>query len=540
MIESLKEQTKKLTSWDLTDRQICDIEMLLNGAFSPLEGFLNEADYHTVLNDMKLANNQLWPVPITLDVSKSFANSIALNENIALRDPEGVLIATMEIESIWQPDKEQEANAIFGQTNPNYHPAIHYLFHKAGEFYIGGKLKKSELPIHYDFLDIRRSPNEMKRYFEKLGWAKVVAFQSSEPIHREQQEYSSFIAKKMGLNLLIQAVAGMMSTSDMKYYTKIRCFKAILKKYPEQTSKLNLLHFAERLAGVREEIWNALVNKNYGCTHYIVHTQHALNIETRKILNEYKAELDIQLIYQEEMVYIPDQQKYIEKSKVTDATKYFSMTNKEAVQRLQESLNIPDWYSYPEVMQEFKKSFPPRHQQGFTLFFTGLSGSGKSTIAQALMVKLNEIGTRPVTLLDGDLVRKNLSTELTFSKEHRNINVRRIGYVASEITKNGGIAICALIAPYHNMRKDVRELIEAVGGFIEIHVSTPLEVCERRDRKGLYAKARAGLIKDFTGVNDTYEIPQHAELVIDSTTTKSHILAQEVILLLEQKGYLVN
>ena len=206
--------------------------------------------------------------------------------------------------------------------------------------------------------------------------------------------------------------------------------------------------------------------------------------------------------------------------------------------RDREGRDIPSWFTYPEVAAELRTSYPPRSHQGFTVLFTGLSGAGKSTIASILLTKLLEEGGRPVTLLDGDLVRKNLSSELGFSKEHRDINIRRIGWVASEITRNGGIAICAPIAPYEAIRQEVRSLVEPLGGFILVHLSTPLDVCESRDRKGLYAKARSGLLKEFTGVSDPYEVPERAEVRIDTSRLSAEAAADLVLLHLRAEGYL--
>jgi sulfate adenylyltransferase len=545
------EQRKAMdyVSWDLTSRQICDIELLLNGAFSPLEGFMTEAEYQGVLQNMRLPDGTLWPMPITLDVSREFADGVEAGQSIALRDPEGVLIATLEVSDIWTPDKTAEARAAFGSTDEK-HPAVHYLMHEAGDIYIGGKLRGVEPPLHYDFRLLRDTPAELRGRFRKLGWRKVVAFQTRNPLHRAHQELTFRAARDEEANLLIQPVVGMTKPGDVDHYTRVRCYEHVLEQYPEQTTTLSLLPLAMRMAGPREALWHAIIRKNYGCTHFIVGRDHAGPgndsngqpfygpYDAQELFKEHEEELDITMVPFQLMVYVEDRAEYVPVDETKPDEKVLNISGTEFRRRLAEGLEIPDWFSYPKVVEELRRSYPPRHKQGFTVFFTGLSGSGKSTIANALMVKLLENGARPVTLLDGDLVRKNLSSELGFSKEHRDLNIRRIGYVASEITKNGGVAICAPIAPYAVTRRQVREGIEPYGGFIEVHVATPLEVCEQRDRKGLYAKARAGLIKEFTGISDPYEEPQNPEMRIDTVGLSPDLAAHRILVKLESLGFI--
>lgn len=543
-------QSNKL-SWDLTQRQLCDLEMLLSGAFAPLKGFLNQQDYDSVLNQMRLADGSLWPIPITLDVNNAFAEKIQLGESIELRDPEGVLIARLHVESIWTPDKQKEAQQVFG-TDDLLHPAVYYLHHKAGNVYIGGELEAVELPQHYDYRQHRHTPAELKALFKKLGWHKVVAFQTRNPMHRAHQELTFRAARELEANLLIHPVVGMTKPGDIDHFTRVRCYEQLIKHYPEQTTFLSLLHLAMRMAGPREAVWHALIRKNYGCTHFIIGRDHAgpgKNSQdedfyppyaAQELAQSLEAEIGIKIVPFENMVYVQDRAEYLPESEVLKGETVLNISGTEFRRRLREGLEIPAWFSYPSVIKELRCSYPPRHQQGFTVFFTGLSGSGKSTVANALMVKLMEMGGRPVTLLDGDVVRKNLSSELTFSKEHRDLNIRRIGFVASEITKNGGIAICAPIAPYSAVRREVRELVEAHGGFIEIHVATPIEECERRDRKGLYAKARAGLVKGFTGIDDPYEAPEKPELKLDTSEITPDECAHKVLLTLERLGFIKN
>jgi sulfate adenylyltransferase len=544
-----RERARGYPSWDLNARQLCDLELLLNGAFSPLDGFQARAAYESTVAGMRLPSGEIWPIPITLDVSRDFAEQVAVGDRVALRDPEGVLVATLDVEELWEPDKAAEAEGVYG-TGDTDHPGVDYLLNRTSDVYVGGRLTGVEPPGHYDFKLLRDSPSELRGRFRKLGWRRVVAFQTRNPMHRAHQELTFRAARELESNLLIHPVVGMTKPGDIDHYTRVRCYEHILEEYPEQTTALSLLNLAMRMAGPREALWHAIVRKNYGCTHFIVGRDHAGPgknshgqpfygpYEAQELYRQHEAELDIAMVPFEQMVYVEDRSQYLPVNETTPDMKIANLTGTEFRRRLQEGLDIPQWYSYPKVIEELRRNYPPRHRQGFTVFFTGLSGSGKSTIANALMVKLLESGTRRVTLLDGDLVRKHLSSELGFSKEHRNLNILRIGYVASEITKNGGIAVCAPIAPYAATRRQVRELIESLGGFIEVHVATPLEVCEQRDRKGLYAKARQGLIKEFTGVSDPYEEPEEPELRIDTAGLSPDLAAHRVLVKLESLGFI--
>ncbi|MDH5550742.1 MAG: bifunctional sulfate adenylyltransferase/adenylylsulfate kinase, partial [Gemmatimonadota bacterium] len=429
------------------------------------------------------------------------------------------------------------------------HPAVGYLFSQAHSHYVGGRVEGIDPPVHYDYRRLRRTPAETRQEFAKLGWRKVVAFQTRNPMHRAHQELTLRAAKEVQANLLIHPVVGMTKPGDVDHYTRVRCYQALLPHYPRNTAMLSLLPLAMRLGGPREAIWHAIIRKNYGCTHLIVGRDHAGPgsdssgtpfygpYDAQELMEQHEEELGVAMVPFKMMVYLPDEDRYVPMDEVEKGTKTLNISGTELRERLQDGRDIPGWFTFPEVVTELRKTHPPRHRQGFTVFFTGLSGSGKSTIANVLLVKFLEMGGRPVTLLDGDLVRKNLSSELGFSKEHRDINIRRIGFVASEITKNGGIAICAPIAPYDNIRKENRALIEQGGGHILVHVATPLEVCEQRDRKGLYAKARAGIIKEFTGISDPYEEPADAEVAIDTTSVTPEEAAQQIILYLEKEGF---
>jgi sulfate adenylyltransferase len=547
--EQEKRQAVEYPSWDLTARQLCDIELLLNGAFSPLEGFMGRADYDRVVAEMRLADGTLWPMPITLDVTKAFAEKVGKGSRIALRDPEGVMIAVMDVTDVWEPDLQVEAKGVFGTLDRN-HPSVTFLLERSNPVYIGGRLQGIQAPVHYDFKHLRESPTELRTRFEKLGWRKVVAFQTRNPMHRAHQELTFRAARQAEANLLIHPVVGMTKPGDIDHYTRVRCYEHLLKQYPEQTTALSLLPLAMRMGGPREAVWHAIIRKNFGCTHFIVGRDHAGPgkdssgkpfygpYDAQELVKKYADEIGIEMVPFREMVYAENRAQYIPEDEAKPDDKILNISGTEFRRRLQEGLEIPDWFSFKEVVEELRKTHPPKHKQGFTVFFTGLSGSGKSTIANALMVKLMEMGGRRVTLLDGDLVRKHLSSELGFSREHRDLNIQRIGYVASEITKNGGIAICAPIAPYAATRRLVREMISAVGGFIEVYVATPIEVCEGRDRKGLYAKARAGIIKEFTGISDPYEVPENPEMSIDTKDITPDEAAHRILVKLESLGFI--
>ena len=547
--EELKGLSRDWPSWDLTPRQMCDLELLANGGFSPLAGFLCRNDYEGVCEKMRLADGTIWPIPIMLDVPEQVAKDLNTGSTLALRDPEGVMLAALNVEDIWQPDLEKESELVFGGTNPE-HPGIHYIKNSTNPWYVGGKLECLQLPNHYDFVELRRTPGQLRERFTTAGWRKVVAFQTRNPMHRAHQEITFRAAKELEANLLIHPVVGMTKPGDVDHYTRVRCYQAMLSHYPRNTVMLSLLPLAMRLAGPREAIWHAIIRKNYGCTHIIVGRDHAGPgsdssgkpfygpYDAQELLSSYEEELGVKMVPFKMMVYLDEHDKYIPLDEVTEGEKVKTLSGTELRERLATGREIPAWFSYPEVVKELRRSYPPRSKQGFTVFFTGLPSSGKSTLANVLLVKLLEIGGRPVTLLDGDIVRKNLSSELGFSKEHRDLNIQRIGFVASEISKNLGIAICAPIAPYDSIRKQVRQMVEEGGGFILVHVSTPVEVCEQRDRKGLYAKARAGVIKEFTGVSDPYEEPDDADLVCDTTELSPEECVQEIILHLEREGYI--
>jgi sulfate adenylyltransferase len=545
--QKLKHDAGDLPSWDLTQRQVCDLELLMNGGFHPLKGFLTEADYDGVVENMRMADGSLWPMPITLDVSQAFADKVEPGQDIALRDPEGVILAILSVTDKWSPDKHREARHVYG-ADDLAHPAVNYLHHKAGPVYLGGPVTGIQPPVHYDFKARRDTPNELRAYFRKLGWRRVVAFQTRNPLHRAHQELTFRAAKEAQANLLIHPVVGMTKPGDIDHFTRVRCYEAVLDHYPAATTTMSLLNLAMRMAGPREAVWHGIIRRNHGCTHMIVGRDHAGPgknsqgkdfygpYDAQELFKSHAAEIGIEMVDFKQMVYVQEKAQYYPVDEVPEGATVLDISGTELRRRLQEGIEIPDWFSFPAVVEELRRTKPARHKQGFTVFFTGFSGSGKSTIANALMVKLMEMGGRPVTLLDGDVVRKHLSSELGFSKEHRDLNIQRIGFVASEITKNGGIAICAPIAPYATTRRTVREMIEQYGAFVEVHVATSLEECERRDRKGLYKLAREGKIKEFTGISDPYDVPENPELRLDTENVEVDHCAHQVLLKLEQMG----
>jgi sulfate adenylyltransferase len=544
----LKKLSATLPDVILNERQICDFELLVTGVFVPLEGFMTRVDYESVLDRMRLSSGALWPVPICLDIHDTLAGTLEAGQSVVLRDPEGFLLGVMTLADIWPVDREAEALAVYG-TLDRAHPGVDYLFHRTGSVYIGGPIQALNLPIHPDFPQIRLTPAEVKERFAKLGWHRIVGFQTRQPIHRPQFEMTIQAMQKARANLLLLPAAGIPGPDDFDHYTRMRCYQKVGAHYPPNSHLLNLLPLAMRMAGPRDALLHMIIGKNFGCTHFVIGHNHASPGEdsngdpfypadqAEALASEAAAELGIEPVFFEEMVYLPFDDEFCLASEVNGTRETISFTGKDIRDRIRSGKKVPDWASFPEVIQELDRSYPSPARQGFTLFLTGLSGAGKSTIAKVLYARFLEMGTRPVTLLDGDIVRRNLSSELTFSKEHRDINVRRIGFVASEITKNRGIAICAPIAPYQRTRDEIRRAIEHYGGFFEIHVSTPITECEKRDRKGMYAKARAGLVKGFTGVDDPYETPQHPELRIDTTAITPEEAAREVLLLLSRRKF---
>lgn len=554
--DSLKQQSEHFQSLTLSRRQLCDLEMLLNGAMSPLTGYMDKQTYDSVIQSSRLPDNLLWPIPIVLDIDNGFAEKLKPGDKIALRDTEGFMPAVLTVSDIWQADKKQEAEAIYGTTS-ELHPGVDYLLNQCHSFYIGGSIEGTEKPSHFDFEQLWSSPAELREQFKKRGWRNVLAYQTSQPMHRVHQEITLQAAREARAHILIHPTVGITKPGDLDYYARVHCYQAIQKYYPDNLAIMSLLPMAMRMAGPKEALWHAIINKNYGCSHILIGPEHAsppmkdqtqnsttsekfyAQSAAQNYVTEYAEELGIKVIAVEETRYVPQQKKFLPISVIEQENLSSEMLSVQTVKdHLQNNKMIPPWFSYPEVLKALSRAYPTRCKQGFTLFFTGLSGSGKSTLAKIIYAKMIELGVRPVTLLDGDIVRHNLSSELGFSRNDRNINVRRISFVANEITKNGGIAICAPIAPYAEMRRNARSLIEQYGAYIEIHVATPLDICESRDRKGLYAKARKGIIPEFTGISDPYEIPEKPELRIDTSHFSPMEAAQEIYLYLFREGYI--
>ena len=527
-LSEYSELSNKTASLTLSLKQQCDLEMIANGAFSPLSTFNNQKDYEEILLNNKLSNGLVWPIPIVLDVPDQFLKSLDKNEYISLRNAEGFLLAILKVNEFWAPDKKEEANSVFKSNDPN-HPGVDYLFNHTNNNYISGELVPIQENKYFDFTHLRKSPQEVRDFFRLNNWKDVIAFQTRNPMHRAHYELTKLAMDEHNSKLLIHPVIGMSKPGDIDHFTRVKCYQHIIKYYPENSVELSLINLAMRMAGPKEAVWHAIIRKNYGCNRIIIGRDHAgpgVNAEgkpyyqpydAQELIAQYQEELEIKMVPFKEMVFAKNKKTYLPLDKIEQDDPIEKLSGTQFKELLQQRTEIPTWYSFPEVIHELRKRFPKLHNQGLTVFFTGLSGAGKSTLANAIMYKLMETEDRPITLLDGDIVRQHLSSELGFSKEDRDIHVKRIGYVASEITKHGGVAICAPIAPYSNTRKVVRNMIDEVGSFVEIHVATPLSVCEERDTKGLYKQARAGKILDFTGVSDPYEEPENPEITVDTS-----------------------
>ena len=502
---ALKLEARDFPSIDLSPRQTADLELLINGGYSPLTGYMNRADYDSVAASMRLTDGTFWPVPIALEVTEKIGAGLKQGERVALRDAEGFMFAVLTIGDVWPVD---------------------------GKVRVGGALEGAGLPQHHDFTDLRQSPEEVRHQFSRRGWHRTLAYQPEHALFRPQYDFIVASARSHEASLLLHPVAGEIPADEVEYFARIHGYQAVLARSPQTSTALALLPMPDHGGGLHTALLKAIVARNYGCTHVV------LDGVSDADLAPYGAELGMHLIGLPEMVYVEAEDKHVPSVQAQGLVTKPALSTEEVHRRLERGQEIPEWFAYPEVVAALRRAYPPRHVQGVCIFFTGFSGSGKSTLAKALMVRLSELGGRQVTLLDGDIVRKHLSSELGFSREHRDLNIRRIGYVASEIVKHRGVAICAPIAPYTLTRRDVRHMIEQYGGFFEIYVATPIEVCESRDRKGLYAKARAGLVKEFTGVSDPYEVPESPELLIDTSNIGVDEAVQRILLKLEREGYL--
>lgn len=542
---ALRQKIIHLPRLNLTDRQLYDLEMILVGGFSPLEGFLTEEEYDSVVRQMRLPNGTLWPIPVTLDVSGAYRRG----DEIALCDKYGNPVALMSITSVYAPDKMREAQMVYGTTDLA-HPGVRYLLKEAGPVYIGGKILGIALTEKHDFRDLRHTPAELKEWFRKNGWNRVVGFQTRNPIHRAHYEIMTRAADSIGAKILIHPVVGLTKEGDIDYITRVRAYKRLHERYLADRAKLSLLPIAMRMAGPREAVWHALIRKNYGCTHFIVGRDHAGPgndssgkpfygpYEAQKLVLQYEKDIGIAIIPMQEMAYVEEENAYYPADEIKPHHTVKNISGTQFRKMLRDGDEIPEWFSFPEVIEELRRGIEREKRRGFTIFFTGLSGAGKSTIATILYTKLLEIQDRKITFLDGDVVRQNLSRGLGFSREDRNANIERMGFVANEITKHGGIAICSAIAPYEESREKNRQLISKNGVYIEVYVSTPLEICKARDTKGLYAKAEQGLVKNFTGIDDPYEVPANPDIEFSTANTNPLECADRIVEFLKSKNLL--
>ncbi|KAH7108038.1 ATP-sulfurylase [Auriculariales sp. MPI-PUGE-AT-0066] len=554
--KELLEEASTLPDLVLTERQLCDLELIINGGFSPLEGFLNEQDYKSVVDTLRLASGVLFPIPINLDVNQTDIDRlrIAPGARIALLDPRNEeALAIITVEDVYSPDKPKEAAQVFG-ADDRAHPAVTYLHTQVGQFYVGGKVDAIKAPSHHDYVAIRFTPAELRSHFKKLAWRKVVAFQTRNPMHRAHRELTVRAARQRQANILIQPVVGLTKPGDVDHYTRVRVYQALMPKYPNGSAHLALLPLAMRMGGPREAVWHSIIRKNYGATHFIVGRDHAGPgknsqgqdfygpYDAQELVSKYKDELNIEMVPFLQMTYVPSTDEYMPIDEVPKGVQTLDISGTELRKRLRTGAPIPDWFSYDSVVKVLRESYPPRTQQGFVLFLTGLYNSGKDSIGRALQVTLNQQGGRSVSLLLGETVRSELSAELGFSRTDRHTNIQRIAFVSAELTRAGAAVIAAPIAPYADSRKAARDVILSQGGsggnFFLIHVATPLEHCEKFDRKGVYKKARAGEIRGFTGIDDVYEPPTDADIVVDITQQSVSEIVHSIILLLETNGLL--
>lgn len=542
--EALIDEAGKLPSVQLSARAVCDLELLASGGFSPLSGFMDKPDLESVVATMRLVNGCLFPIPITLPVDHF--DGLSLDRSIALRDARNDLLAVMTVDTIYEWSKKDFAEMVLG-TSDVRHPLVTEIRHW-GRFNLAGRLRVVNLPKHPDFQDLRLTPRQTRERLAGLGRKNIVAFQTRNPIHRVHEEMTKIAADMADASLLIHPVVGMTKPGDVDYFTRVRTYRALVEKYydPERTV-LALLPLAMRMAGPREALWHAIIRRNFGASHFIVGRDHASPgvdssgrpfygpDEAQHLVDKFASEIGIKMISFGEMVYSPDQNRYVELGKVEPGTDTLTLSGTQIRDEyLGRSKPLPTWFSRPEVATILAESYPPPDKQGVCLWFTGLSGAGKSATAEALTVRLNEKGRR-VTVLDGDVVRTHLSKGLGFSKEDRDINILRIGFVASEIVRHGGVAICAAVSPYRTTRNEVRQMIGA-GRFIEIFVDTPLEICEQRDTKGMYAKARRGDIIGFTGIDDPYEQPEGAEITIGTLDSSIDFNVRQILDYLISRG----
>ncbi len=546
----MKATAKDLASLTLDERALCDLELLAVGGFSPLTGFLGKADYERVVKEMRLADGTLWPLPITLPVTPG--EGIAEGKTLALRDVYGNLLAFLHIEEIYAYDKTAEAQGAYGTTDAK-HPAVAHL-NRQPDHYASGRLEVLRTPPHYDFVELRRTPAELREHFSKLGWSKVVAFQTRNPLHRAHEELTKRAAEQIGGGLLIHPVVGVTKPGDVDHYTRVRCYRALVDNYYEPGSVLlSLLPLAMRMAGPREVLLHAIIRRNYGCTDLIVGRDHAGPgndstgkpfygpYDAQESMQKYGSEIGMGMVDFKMMVYLPEEDRYEAADAVPKGVKTANISGTQVRDDyLAKGKPLPEWFSRPAVAEILREANPPKFLQGLTIWFTGLSGSGKSTVAHALVERLAEFG-RNVSTLDGDEIRTHLSKGLGFSKEDRDTNIRRVGYVAGLVAQHGGTMLCSVISPYRQTRDEARA--SSKGNFVEVFCDTPLDVCETRDVKGLYAKARAAVAAGkgmgFTGIDDPYEAPLNPEVTIDTSKLPVEECADVIVNKLLELGYIL-
>ena len=540
-----KAYANRLPSIRLSHRTVCDLELLAIGAFSPLDRFLGQADYQRVLDEMRLTSGHLFPIPITLPVEPE--DNVQLGQEIALRDTGNDLLAIMTVEEIYAWDLAETAQKVFG-TLDTRHPLVSEMY-RWGKLNISGPIEMLQLPRAYDFRELRLTPAQTRARLETFGHDDVVAFQTRNPLHRVHEELTKRATQEIDGVLLLHPVVGMTRPGDVDHYTRVRTYKALARHYydPDRIL-LSLLPLAMRMAGPREALWHALIRRNYGANHLIVGRDHAGPgndsngkpfygpYDAQEMVGKYSDELGVKMMPFRMLVYLPDEGRYEEVTKIPAGAVTASISGTQVREDyLQNGRQLPEWFTRPEVAEILAESHPPRHRQGVCIWFTGLAGSGKSTAAAILITLLLEHG-RQVTLLDGDVVRTHFSEGLGFSKEDRDSNVLRMGYVAAEIVRHGGVAICAAVSPYRATRNEVRNMV-GTEHYVEVFVDTPLEVCEARDTKGLYARARRGEIVGFTGVDDPYEPPRNPEVRLDTINYESEENARRILALLIERGF---
>ena len=544
--ESIMNRAAMLPRIQLTQRSLCDLELLATGGFSPLRKFMGREDYESVLQSMRLSNGTLFPIPITLPVSKDL--NLSEGAEIALADERNDLLAIMHVEEIYEWDRDEAAKLVLDTADPR-HPLVAEM-QGWGEVCISGELKVVCLPKYYDFRRLRLTPAEVRARLTELGHERVVAFQTRNPMHRAHEEMTKRAMQQIDGALLLHPVVGMTKAGDIDHYTRVQSYKVLTEKYYDKSSTLlSLLPLAMRMAGPREAIWHAIIRRNFGANYFIVGRDHASPgvdsnnkpfygpYDAQNLMTEHAAEIGVQPLFFSEMVYLADEKRYEESSLVTQEHRTASISGTKVREDfLQRGRLLPSWFTRPEVAAILNAAHPPRHQQGFCLWFTGLSGSGKSTTADIVTIMLLEHG-RQVTVLDGDVIRTHLSKGLGFSKEDRETNIRRIGFVAAEVARHGGGVICAAISPYRATRNECRTMIGS-DRFCEIFVDTPLEVCEDRDPKGMYALAREGQLKGFTGIDDPYEPPHNPEITLDTVNCSAEENAERIISYLMERGFI--